>query len=240
MATQSYEIKLENVFEGPMDLLVHLIKKNEVDIYDIPISLITDQFLAYLDWMKSLNIEIAGDFLVMAATLAHIKSRMLLPGSADDSAEEDEEDPRLEITGQLLEYLQIKSVAQQLCQRPILDEDVFVRQGEDALSLVDLETGVVKTDLFELIQTYHKLLENASGKNGILITPERISVKDRMTEIIQILEEKKTVSFMELVAQRFERIEIIITFLAVLEIIKLNLARIVLNKKQDALRLYYL
>ena len=99
MATSSYEIKLDNVFEGPMDLLVHLIKKNEVDIYDIPISLITDQFLAYLEWMRSLNIEVASDFLVMAATLAHIKSRMLLPSSPSESAEENEEDPRMEIAG---------------------------------------------------------------------------------------------------------------------------------------------
>ena len=86
MATSSYEIKLDNVFEGPMDLLVHLIKKNEVDIYDIPISLITEQFLAYLEWMRSLNIEVASDFLVMAATLAHIKSRMLLPSCPSESA----------------------------------------------------------------------------------------------------------------------------------------------------------
>jgi segregation and condensation protein A len=240
MASQPYEIKLENIFEGPMDLLVHLIKKNEVDIYDIPISLITDQFLAYLDWMKSLNIEVAGDFLVMAATLAHIKSRMLLPSVADDSAEEDEEDPRVEITEQLLEYLQMKSVADQLCRRPILDEDVFTRHADSKLSLIDLEAQVAKTDLFELIHTFHKLLENTSGKNGLHITPDRISVKDRMTEIIQIMEEKKTITFRELIAGRLERIEIIVTFLAVLEIIKLNLARIVFNKKQGILRLYYI
>ncbi|MBU1711585.1 MAG: segregation/condensation protein A, partial [Proteobacteria bacterium] len=98
-----YEVHLKDVFEGPMDLLIHLIKKNEVDIYDIPIALITDQYLQYIDWMKSMNIDIAGDFLLMAATLTHIKSKMLLP--VNENGVEDEDDPRMEITRPLLEYL---------------------------------------------------------------------------------------------------------------------------------------
>jgi segregation and condensation protein A len=112
-----YKVRLENVFEGPMDLLVHLIRKNEVDIYDIPVGLITEQYLAYLEWMKLLNIDNVGEFLVMASTLAQIKSRMLLPFHGE---EEDEEDPRMQIARPLAEYLQIKSAAEELASRNML------------------------------------------------------------------------------------------------------------------------
>ncbi len=124
MSGERYEVKLMNIFEGPMDLLVYLIKKNEVDIYDIPIAVITDQYLGYLEWMEAMNVDFAGDFIVMAATLTHIKSKMLLPVHDD---QDDEEDPRLEITRPIEEYLQMKSVAEQLAERNLLGEDVFLR-----------------------------------------------------------------------------------------------------------------
>jgi len=234
-----YKIKLESVFEGPMDLLVHLIKKHEVDIYDIPIALITDQFLAYLEWMESLNIEVASDFIVMASTLAHIKSRMLLPSRKSESLEEDEEDLRLEIAEQLLEYLQMKTAAEELLERPVLDEDVFTRHPDKKLFLIDPEEEVVKTDLFDLISSYHKLLDNLSGKDGIQIVAERISVKDRMNEIIGVIEEKGTTTFLELLAKSRERIDIVVTFLAILEIVKLKLARVVQDGRKSGLRLFY-
>ena len=117
-----YEVKLE-IFQGPLDLLIHLIRKNEVDIFDIPIATITDQYLEYLELMKALNITLAGDFLVMASTLIHIKSKMLLPGVDT----EDEEDPRIEITRPLMEYLRLKEVAGELSERDLLDRDVFAR-----------------------------------------------------------------------------------------------------------------
>lgn len=239
MPSQPYEIKLDNVFEGPMDLLVHLIKKHEVDIYDIPIALITDQFLAYLEWMKSLNIEVASDFLVMAATLAHIKSRMLLPKRPGDIAEDDEYDPRMEIAGQLLEYLQMKTAAEELTERSILDNDVFTRCPDKKTYLIDPEEEVVKTDLFDLISTFHKLLDKISDKDGIRITAERISVKDRMTEIINLIEDKGTLTFIELLSKQPERIDIVVTFLAILEIVKLKLVRIVQNGSKSGLRLFY-
>ncbi|MBW1753945.1 MAG: segregation/condensation protein A, partial [Deltaproteobacteria bacterium] len=106
MQEELYQVKLDNIFEGPMDLLVHLIKKHEVDIYDIPIAMITDQYLEYLKWMESMNIDVAGDFIVMAATLTQIKSKMLLPIHENEN---DQEDPRLEIARPLAEYLQMKS-----------------------------------------------------------------------------------------------------------------------------------
>lgn len=239
MPSQSYEIKLDNIFEGPMDLLVHLIKKHEVDIYDIPIALITDRFLAYLEWMQSLNIEVASDFLVMAATLAHIKSRMLLPKRQNDLADDEEEDFRLEVAGQLLEYLQMKGVAEELAERPILDDDVFTRSPDKASYLIDPEEEVVKTDLFDLISAYHKLFDKTSGKAGIRIIPERVSVKDRMTEIINIVEDKGTITFVELLPGRSERIDIVVTFLAILEIVKLQLVRIIQDGQKSGLRLLY-
>jgi len=239
MPSQPYEIKLDNVFEGLMDLLVHLIKKHEVDIYDIPIALITDQFLAYLEWMKSLNIEVASDFLVMAATLAHIKSRMLLPKRPGDIAEDDEYDPRMEIAGQLLEYLQMKTAAEELTERSILDNDVFTRCPDKKTYLIDPEEEVVKTDLFDLISTFHKLLDKISDKDGIRIIAERVSVKDRMTEIINLIEDKGTLTFIELLSEKPQRIDIVVTFLAILEIVKLKLVRIVQNGSKSGLRLFY-
>ena len=239
MPSQPYEIKLDNVFEGPMDLLVHLIKKHEVDIYDIPIAFITDQFLAYLEWIKSLNIEVASDFLVMAATLAHIKSRMLLPKRPGDIAEDDEYDPRMEIAGQLLDYLQIKTAAEELTERSILDNDVFTRCPDKKTYLIDPEEEVVKTDLFDLISTFHKLLDKISDKDGIRIIAERISVKDRMTEIINMIEDKGTLTFIELLSEKPQRIDIVVTFLAILEIVKLKLVRIVQDSGKSGLRLFY-
>jgi segregation and condensation protein A len=122
-----YRVRLQDVFEGPMDLLVHLIKKAEVDIYDIPISQITAQYLEYLEWLQQMNIDFAGDFVLMASTLTHIKSRMLLPVQA---GEEEEEDPRLEITRPLLEYLRIKSAAEQLAERNLLGDKTFTRKPD--------------------------------------------------------------------------------------------------------------
>ena len=239
MPSQTYEIKLDNVFEGPMDLLVHLIKKHEVDIYDIPIALITDQFLAYLEWMKALNVEVASDFLVMAATLAHIKSRMLLPRLQEDAEEADEEDLRLEIAGQLMEYLQMKTAAGELSDRPLLEDDVFTRHPDRSAFLIDPGAEVVKTDLFELITAYHQLINRTSNTDGLRIVAEGISVKDRMNEVIGILEAKGTVTLLELVPRRPERQDIVVTFLAILEIVKLGLARLVQNGQNASLRLLY-
>ena len=153
---QDYKVKLD-IFEGPMDLLVHLIKKAEVDIYDIPIALITDQFLAYVDWMKSMNIDFAGDFILMAATLTQIKSRMLLPVHDGDEAEE--EDHRLELTRPLLEYLQMKSVADQLIERNLLGDKTFIRNPSRDDFLTSPDDEFIKIGLFELIDAFQKILD---------------------------------------------------------------------------------
>jgi segregation and condensation protein A len=231
-----YEVHLKDVFEGPMDLLIHLIKKNEVDIYDIPISLVTDQYLQYIDWMKSMNIDIAGDFLVMAATLTHIKSKMLLPPREDD----EEEDPRIEITRPLLEYLQMKSAAEKLSERDILGEDTFSRTLDKKDLQIDNEERVIKVGLFELMDAFQKLLERIPASQQIDLTTDRISVKDRINELIDIFEKEGSVTFDQLFDENFTKSELVATFLAILEMVKLSLVSLVQNVQSGIIRLFYL
>jgi len=231
-----YEVHLKDVFEGPMDLLIHLIKKNEVDIYDIPISLVTDQYLKYIDWMKSMNIDIAGDFLVMAATLTHIKSKMLLPARED----EEEDDPRIEITRPLLEYLQMKSAAERLSERDILGENTFSRTLDKKDLPIDNEDRVIKVGLFELMDAFQKLLERIPASQQIDLTTDRISVKDRINELIDIFEKEGSVTFDQLFDENFTKSELVATFLALLEMVKLALVSIVQNVQSGIIRLFYL
>ncbi len=237
MLDERYTVKLEEIFEGPMDLLIHLIRKNEVDIYDIPIAIITQQYLSYLDWMKSMNIDFAGDFLVMAATLTQIKSRMLLPANEFD---EDADDPRAEIARPLLEYLQMKSVAEALSGRNILGDSTFVRIPDHKEYLKDMDEQVVKVGLFELIDAFQKILSNVPEDNRVEFTADRISVKDRIAEIIDLLEVKDSITFDELFAKDVAKSDVIVTFLAILEMVKLILIRIVQHVQTGIIRIFYL
>ena len=238
MAEEIYRVQLENVFEGPMDLLVHLIKKNELDIYDIPIALITEQYLQYLDWMKAMNIDFAGDFIVMASTLTQIKSHMLLP--VHDGEEVDGEDPRLEITKPLLEYLQMKSAADQLVERNLLGENTFIRiPGRDDF-LATTEDEFIKIGLFELIDAFQKILEKIPSEDRLDFTADQISVKDKISQIADILEAKGSITFAELFSENSTKTEIIITFLAILEMVKLTLIRIVQHVQTGIIRIFYL
>jgi segregation and condensation protein A len=236
MQEDIYRVQLENIFEGPMDLLVHLIKKNELDIYDIPIAKVTEQYLQYLEWMKILNIDYAGDFIVMASTLAHIKSRMLLPASED---EPDEDDPRRELVRPLLEYLQMKSAAEQLAERHILGEKTFVR-SLDQKEFLDIEQQpYVKVGLFELIDAFQKILEKIPGDQRIEFTADKISVKERITQITDILEATGSTTFEALFSESPDKSEVIVTFLAILEMVKLALIRIVQHAQTGVMRLFY-
>ncbi len=238
MPEQLYQVQLEDVFEGPMDLLVHLIKKNELDIYDIPIALITEQYLQYIDWMKALNVDFAGDFLLMASTLTQIKSRMLLP--VHDGDEEEEDDPRTELTRPLLEYLQMKSVAGQLVERNLLGEKTFARNpGRDEF-YASPDDEFIKIGLFELIDAFQKILDRIPGDHRVEMTTDEISVKDRISQIADILENKGSITFGELFSDQPDRREVIITFLAILEMVKLTLIRIVQNLKTGIIRVFYL
>ena len=237
MTEKLYQVQLEDIFEGPMDLLIHLIKKNELDIYDIPIALITEQYLEYMEWMKALNIEFAGDFIVMASTLTQLKSRMLLPIHGED---EEEEDPRMELARPLLEYLQMKSVADQLIERNLLGEKTFIRNPSREEFLTDGDEEFVKVGLFELIDAFQKILDRISDDHRVELTADEISVKDRISQIVDILEAKGSITFLELFSEYPDKREVIITFLAVLEMVKLTLVRIVQNLNTGIIRIFYM
>jgi segregation and condensation protein A len=218
-----YEVKLE-IFEGPLDLLLHLIRKNEVDIFDIPIATITDQYLSYLDLMKALNISLAGDFLVMASTLVHIKSRMLLPGAQ----EEDSEDPRLEITRPLLEYLKLKEAAEDLTEREILERDVFARKlAPELKSQLQSEEPMLEVSLFQLIDAFKRIVEERLPGVSITFQREEWSLKDKTTQIMDRLKVQGPFFFVELFDQDRTISEFVVTFLALLELVQMGLVRIV-------------
>jgi segregation and condensation protein A len=211
------------VFEGPLDLLLYLIRKNEVDIYDIPIAEITQQYLDMLKVMRILNLEIAGEFLVMAATLTHIKSKMLLPTSTDGEDEEEGEDPRKELVDRLLEYERYKEAARSLESQDILERDVFTRKaGEDAEEEDELDLN-----LFELIEAFQQVLKRSSRDLAHEITLERISIEEKITEILDTLGSAGgEVEFTHLFEGRPTKEVVIFTFLALLELMKLRMVRV--------------
>jgi segregation and condensation protein A len=220
---ENYNIKLE-IFEGPLDLLLHLIRKNEVDIFDIPITLITDQYLEYIDMMKALNINVAGDFLVMASTLIHIKSRLLLPEKDEDG---EAEDPREELTRPLLEYMQFRELAGELAEREVLERDVFQRRPDKDYSAdFDPEEQQIEVNLFQLMDAFKRILESNIPDAEITFRTEHYSINDKISHILDILKEKQSVYFKELFAEDRTLAEFVITFLAVLELVHMGLIRV--------------
>ncbi|MBN1849404.1 MAG: segregation/condensation protein A [Deltaproteobacteria bacterium] len=218
-----YEVKLE-IFEGPLDLLIHLIRKNEVDIFDIPIAIITEQYLEYLDMLKALNINVAGDFLVMASTLVHIKSKMLLPGYDED---EEAEDPRDEITGPLLEYLQLKEIAGELSEREILGRDVFKRNiSLDYRNQFQGDDTTLEVNLFQLMDAFKKIIEQNLPGTPITFRAQKWSLKERIAFIINRLKEKQTIYFTDLFEGNRDISEFVVTFLALLEVIHVGLVKV--------------
>jgi segregation and condensation protein A len=209
------------VFEGPFDLLLHLIRENKIDIYDIPISLITSQYLEYIEIMKELNLEVAGDFLVMAATLIQIKSRMLLPPD-EEAPLEAQEDPRRELVERLLEYQQYKEAA--LDFRTKEDEWLKVFRREPLEDEEEGELYLFDLSLFDLLDAFRKILDKAPPE-VVSITKETLTVKNRMSIIMEIIEEHETVRFEDLFLEGITRIYLIVTFVALLELIRLGLAR---------------
>jgi segregation and condensation protein A len=213
-----YNIKIP-VFEGPFDLLLHLIKENKIDIYDIPIALITSQYLQYIEMMKELNLEIAGEFLVMAATLIHIKSRMLLPPD-EEIPSEGQEDPRRELVQRLLEYQTFKEAALSLRKR---EEDWMKVFCKEPVSDVE-EIYLFDVNLFDLLDAFKRLLDKAPP-DVVSITKETLTVKDRMSVIMEMLEGKEAIRFEEIFKEGITKIQLIVTFIALLELIKLGIAK---------------
>jgi segregation and condensation protein A len=220
-----------------MDLLVHLIKKHEVDIYNIPIALITEQYLEYLEWMKSMNIDVAGDFIVLASTLTQIKSKMLLPVHEEENIDED---PRMDIIKPLEEYLQIKSAAELLANRNLLGEDIFTRNPGQEDHLISKDDEMVKVGLFELIDAFQRVLEKISPHTQVDITADTISVKDKISQLVDVFEARRSITFDELFSESIDRSEVIVTFLAILEMVKLYLVRIAQHTQSGVIRLFYI
>ncbi|WP_447976742.1 segregation and condensation protein A [Candidatus Nitrospira bockiana] len=222
-----YHVRLEQ-FEGPLDLLLHLIKKNEINIYDIPISLITQQYLDYLSLMTSLNLAVAGDFLVMAATLVQIKSRMLLPAEETQGDEEDGPDPREELVRRLLEYKQFKDASSRLEDRERIWRDVFYRdQAVQMPAAVRADEALLEdVTLFDLVDALQGILARTPDKRLIEIIPENLTVKDRMNAILESLQDRESMTFASLFEDQRSRLVIIVTFLALLELIRLKLLRV--------------
>jgi segregation and condensation protein A len=220
----AYTVRLE-MFEGPLDLLLHLIQKNELDITNIPIALITEQYLEYLKLMKVLNLDIAGEYLLMASTLLFIKSKTLLPISSEEG-EEEEEDPRAELMRRLLEYQKYKEAASELEKRPMVDRDVFLRstsmESEDAE-----EEEKVEVNLFELFEAFRKILEKVKTEAFHEVVLDRLSVEEKVKEVLSLLQkENRSMAFHLLFPEGASRRVIIITFLAILELVKMKLVRV--------------
>jgi segregation and condensation protein A len=222
-----YTVKLE-VFEGPLDLLLHLIKKNEVDIYDIPVSTITRQYLEYIRLMKELNLEVAGEFIVVASTLIQIKSKMLLPTPVDeDTGEEEEEDPRAELVRRLLEYQRYKDAALTLAAREMLGRDTFVCTCPFPEVAPQSPEERVEVELFELIQAFRSVLDRVSEESFHEVGAESITIAERINDILTLLEGKESLLLDDLFTTSCPRDYLIATFLAVLELCKLRMIRIV-------------
>ena len=228
-----YNVKLE-MFEGPLDLLIHLIHKNEVDIFDIPISTITEQYLEYLELMKSLEMSIAGDFLVMASTLIHIKSRMLLPSR---NIGDEEEDPRLEIARPLLEYMQLKEMAKELSERELLGRDVFKRNNITSFDEYPDMAPKPDVTLFQLMDAFRRVLALGRPETSLTISLEKWSVEDKTKLIIARLREQSDIFFEEIFSENQELSELVVTFLALLELVHMGLIRVFQPSQQSRIHL---
>jgi len=217
----SYKVKLE-IFEGPLDLLLYLIKKEEVNIYDIPIARITKQYLQYFDLMQLLDLKVAGEFLVMASTLMQIKSRMLLPVEEQVPEEEEEEDPRAELVRRLLEYKKFKEAANSLEELEREQAGVFRRRVEPAAFGVSPEEDYFEASLFDLISAFSKILKTIPKKQFLEIIKDEFTVEKKVHDLLHLLVVKPVVYFSKLFEKAKNKAEIIVTFLAVLELIRLK------------------
>ncbi|MFQ5950159.1 MAG: segregation and condensation protein A [Nitrospiria bacterium] len=232
---ESYDVKVGD-FEGPLELLLYLIKKNEINIYDIPIALITQQYIETLDLMKSLNLSIAGEFLVMAATLVHIKSKMLLPQSNMEE-EGEEADPRQELVWRLLEYKRFKDAAARLGEKEFVWRDIFRREAMPSAGLPPDEIPLVDVSLYDLFDAFQNVLSRVQDESALEITPDTLSVKDQMQFLIDRIGNAESILFDELFLEMLTRRVAVVTFLALLEVIRLGLIRVFQGKICGPLRL---
>ena len=221
-----YKVKLE-IFEGPLDLLLYLIKRDEIDIYDISLERITSQYLEYLQAFKELNIDIAGEFIVMAANLIYLKSRSLLPVDQQPPDEEAaEDDPRWDLIRQLIEYKKFKEAAAHLHDRALEQERIFARAGSGpgAVALAPLALGEV--GIFQLINALQTVIKRVEAREDLReVFGEHFTVSDKIDSILRQVAAGTALKFSELFAQIASRVEIVVTFLALLELIRLKQVR---------------
>ena len=223
-ASPLYRVRLD-VFEGPLDLLLHLVKKNEVELPDIPIAEITDQYLAYLDLLRQLDLDVAGEYLVMAATLLHLKSRLLLPAEETPEEEEQGEDPREDLARQLLEYQRFKEAADGLLCRDLLDRDVFTRTPEETAPGLR-EDAAYNLTLGDLLDALHDVITRAQSAQAQRVELERISLRDRVYAVLDTVRARGSVRLDELFTRDASRLEVVVTLLAVLELAKTRMVRL--------------
>jgi segregation and condensation protein A len=220
-----YKVSLD-IFEGPLDLLLYLIRKDELDIYDIPIETITSQYMEYLGAMRIMNLDIAGEFIVMASTLMLIKSRMLLPVEERVEEEEEEDDPRWDLVRQLVEYKKFKDSAYQLHEIELQREGVFGRSGEGVNIPVSSDVVLSDVGLFDLISAFNEALHRVEKENLREIFAEHFTVAEKIDEVRDMLIKQARVSISGIFRQMNSRNEIVCTFLAVLELIRTGLIRL--------------
>ena len=234
---EAYPVRLD-AFEGPLDLLLHLIRKHELSIYDIPIAAITRQYLDYIDVMQEMNLDVAGEFLVMAATLIHIKSRMLLP-RADPTQEDAEDDPREALIRRLLEHQKFKAAAELLHERETLRSAQWTRpDGPIAQIAGEAPEPEVEVDLFSLIAAFRQIIERAKQRPKLYLPSEQIRIEDRIEQLMTKLSETDACGFEDLFADIQTRAGMVVTFLAMLEMIRLKLIRVFQVGSMGPIRVY--
>jgi len=233
----AYPVRLQN-FEGPLDLLLHLIKKNELNIYDIPITIVTSQYLEYIDLMQEMNLDVAGEFLVMAATLIHVKSRMLLP-RPDPTQEDPEEDPREALVRRLLEHQKFKAAAELLHERETLRSAQWTRpDGPIAEIAGEPPEPEIEVDLFSLISAFRAVVERAKARPKVYLPSEQMPIEDRIEQLMERLSETEACGFEDLFSDMQTRAGLVVTFLALLEMIRLKLIRVFQSGVVGAIRVY--
>jgi len=232
----TYQFKLD-IFEGPLDLLLHLIKEQKMDIYDIPLVDVTRQYLEYIEMMEDMDLELAGDYLVMAAELARIKSKELLPVPPGEEGAEEGEDPRAELTRRLLEYQRYKSVASKLREREIERQQIFSR-GQEMVLEEGQEEDLVDTSVFDLFSAFKKVLEQKSFRKDFEIKITTLSVTERIERVLDVLNERDSMTFDSLFENINTQPEVIATFLALLELMRMNLVRVQQIDPYQTIRIY--
>ena len=238
-APEAFPVKLSN-FEGPLDLLLHLIKKNELNVHDIPIAIITAQYLAAIELLQELDLDVAGEFLVLAATLIHIKSKMLLPRPETAAGVDGEaEDPRDALVRRLLEHQKFKAAAGLLHEREQLRAAQWLRpDGRVAEMSGDDYEPEIEVDLFSLLTAFQAVVERAKLRPRVLLPPEQISIETRIEQLLARLSETQACGFEDLFADIQDRSGLIVSFLALLEMIRLKLVRVFQSGGFGPIRVY--